>query len=147
MSRPQLSTHPSINNTHPSQITTIPTRDQGLGGFPMPHEIISSLVHHFFPSVEQKLKRTVTIPMTRTITSQHGDPAPGTTVVPYITFDAVVGRNSTFHLLTSEQIEELCGVEFKALNALLWIVPLASASPFSFLDSTERFCSTTLVFS
>lgn len=93
----------------------------------MPHEIISNLVHHFFPSVEQKLKRTVTIPMTHTITSQHGDPVPGATVVPYITFDAVVGRNSSFHLLTSEQIEELCGVEFKALNALLWIVPLVSA--------------------
>lgn len=26
-------------------------------------------------------------------------------------------------MLTSEQVEELGGVEFKALNALLWIVP------------------------
>jgi hypothetical protein len=48
--------------------------------------------------------------------------ADGSKVVPYISFDAVVGRNSTFHLLTNEQLEELGGVEYRALNALLFIV-------------------------
>jgi hypothetical protein len=43
-------------------------------------------------------------------------------VVPYISFNAIVGRNSTFHLLTKEQMEELGGVEYRALNALLWLV-------------------------
>ena len=42
--------------------------------------------------------------------------------VPYVSFDAVVGHNSSFESLTEEQLEELGGVEFRALNALLWIV-------------------------
>jgi len=92
----------------------------------MPHELISSIVHKFFPILERKIKRTVTIPVVRTLTSHHvesGQQAVGSRPVPYITFDALVGRNSTFHDLTREQIEELCGVEFKALNCLVWIVP------------------------
>lgn len=47
----------------------------------------------------------------------------GSRPVNYITFNAMVGRNSTFHDLTKDQIEELCGIEFKALNCLVWIVP------------------------
>jgi hypothetical protein len=66
----------------------------------------------------------MTYPASTTITSQHGSTrnADGSKVVPYISFDAVVGRNSTFHLLTNEQLEELGGVEYRALNALLFIV-------------------------
>ena len=44
--------------------------------------------------------------------------------VPYISFDAIIGRNSVFHELTNEQLEELGGVEYRALNALMWLVPL-----------------------
>ncbi|TFY80691.1 hypothetical protein EWM64_g3316 [Hericium alpestre] len=62
------------------------------------------------------------MPRTRTIASQYGPPSAGARVVPYISFDAVVGRNSVFQHLTNEQIEELGGVEFRALTALLWIV-------------------------
>jgi hypothetical protein len=92
----------------------------------MPHEIISSIVHKFFPNLERRIRRTVTIPVSRTLTSQHvesGQQATGSRPVPYISFNASVGRNSTFHDLTREQIEELCGIEFKALNCLVWIVP------------------------
>jgi hypothetical protein len=66
----------------------------------------------------------MTFPATTTITSQHGGTrnADGSKTVPYISFDAVVGRNSMFHLLTNEQLEELGGVEYRALNALLFIV-------------------------
>ncbi len=42
--------------------------------------------------------------------------------VPYISFDAFVGRNSLFHGLTNEQHDELGGVEYRALRALFWIV-------------------------
>ena len=42
--------------------------------------------------------------------------------VPYISFSAVVGRNSHFHDLTEEQMEELGGIEYRALKALLIIV-------------------------
>ena len=92
----------------------------------MPHELISSIIHKFFPNLERRIKRTVTVPIVRTLTSHHvesGQQAVGSRPVAYITFDALVGRNSTFHDLTHEQIEELCGVEFKALNCLVWIVP------------------------
>lgn len=94
----------------------------------MPHKIIASLFKKLFPRLQRQLTRTVTIPITTTITSQRGSTSlaggDGTKVVPYITFDAVVGRNSAFHLLTNEQLEELGGVEYRALNALLWIVPI-----------------------
>ena len=41
---------------------------------------------------------------------------------PYITFDAIVGRNSHFKSLTSAQEEELGGVEYRALSTLWKIV-------------------------
>ena len=122
-------TQAATNHTHRS---SVPAMQSGMGGFPMPHEIISSVVHKFFPNLERKIRRTVTAPVTRTLTSQHvedGQQALGSRPVPYITFDALVGRNSTFHDLTDEQIEELCGVEFKALNCLVWIVPCARLHP------------------
>ena len=100
---------------------------RGLGGFPMPHEIISSAIHRFFPNLGHNIKRTITIPVSQTLTSQHqvegGQHVAGSRPVNYITFNALVGRNSTFRDLNREQIEELCGIEFKALNCLMWIVP------------------------
>lgn len=83
----------------------------------MPHEIIGAIINRFFPKLERKLTRTVTVPLTTTIASRTG-----TNLVSYISFDAVVGRNSAFQHLTHNQIEELGGVEYRALNALLWIV-------------------------
>ena len=47
---------------------------------------------------------------------------PGARPVSYISFEAVVGRNSAFHQLTHDQLEELGGVEYRGLTALLWIV-------------------------
>ena len=94
----------------------------------MPHEIIGRLVHYLFPKAKAKLERTLTMPRTMTVTSLSGQQSSGegTTVVPYISFDAIVGRNSRFHELTNEQLEELGGVEYRALNALLWLLPLVS---------------------
>lgn len=92
----------------------------------MPHEIFTSLMHRFFPKLERKLTRTMTIPRTRTYVSQHSG-APSGRPVTYISFDAVVGRNSEFKALTTEQLEELGGVEYRALGALLWIVGGVSA--------------------
>ncbi|KAF5357330.1 hypothetical protein D9758_005883 [Tetrapyrgos nigripes] len=122
-SRPQLAMHPTTH-TYNTYKSTRSTKHSGFGGFPMPHEIIHSVVRNFFPKVKRQLSVTATIPRTTTIVSQHGDtvPPPGAKVVPYISFDAVVGRNSAFQMLSSEQIEELGGVEYRALNALLWIV-------------------------
>ncbi|OJA08528.1 hypothetical protein AZE42_02448 [Rhizopogon vesiculosus] len=115
---------------------------RGFGGFPMPHKLLGMLFGWLFPGIKNRLKRTMTIPVTTTLTggglgrtmsgaaSEHGrstrggsiSAAEGAKPVTYISFDAIVGRNSAFHLLTNEQLEELGGVEYRALNALLWLV-------------------------
>lgn len=95
----------------------------------MPHEIAHHLFRRFFPKLQQKLTRTVTVPITTTIASQHSEIPVGARPVPYISFAATVGRNSTFQELNDEQLDELGGVEYRALNALLWIV--GGVCPFS----------------
>jgi hypothetical protein len=91
------------------------------GGFPGPREVISRLLHRFLPALHRRLARTITMPRTTTITSMRRN-TESARAVPYVSFDATVGPNSTFEELTEEQLEELGGVEFRALNALLWIV-------------------------
>ncbi|KAF8911487.1 cation transport protein-domain-containing protein [Gymnopilus junonius] len=117
-----LHTHP----THHSHHSVLPENSmtRGFGGFPSPFALISVLVSRMFPSVKHTLTRTVTIPATVSLTPSGVGAEPGKKQVPYISFDAVVGRNSAFQLLTSDQLEEIGGVEYRALNALLWIVPL-----------------------
>ncbi|KDQ20082.1 hypothetical protein BOTBODRAFT_125633 [Botryobasidium botryosum FD-172 SS1] len=99
-----------------------PSHERGFGGFPMPHVLLSRLLAKAFPSLGQKLTRTVTIPHVATYVSHNGEPPQGAKPAPYITFDAVVGRNSQFERLTSEQEEELGGVEYRGIKMLLWIV-------------------------
>ncbi|KAH9050993.1 cation transport protein-domain-containing protein [Lactarius deliciosus] len=109
------------------------TRHDHFGGFPGARNIISQLVHRFFPGVHRQLRRTVTMPRTTTITSIRGNNR-SARAVPYISFDAVVRHNSAFQSLTDEQLEELGGVEFRALTALLWIIGVyhISAQLFAF---------------
>ena len=101
------------------------------GGFPGPREIISRLIGRFLPGLHRRLTRTITMPRTTTITSMRGN-TERARAVPYVSFDAVVGYNSTFEELTEEQLEELGGVEFRALNALLWIVGIVRFKCFAF---------------
>jgi hypothetical protein len=108
--------------------------NENFGGFPGPRAIISRLIRRFLPGVHRHLTRTLTMPRTTTITSMRGN-TERARPVPYVSFDAVVGHNSSFEELTDEQLEELGGVEFRALNALLWIVGIVSAF----------FCSTVLI--
>jgi hypothetical protein len=106
------------------------TKHSGFGGFPMPHEIARDIFTRFFPKLQRKLTRTMTIPRTTTLNGVVGaKPA------PYISFNAIVGRNSAFHQLTREQQDELGGVEYRALKALLWIV--AGVSFFSMLNQAQ----------
>ena len=100
-----------------------------ISNHPKQPSLLSEVVRKLFPKLHRKLWRTVTEPRTSTLVP--GDPgcAPqsshdGTTVVPYLTFPTTVGKNSTFHDLTQEQLEELGGIEFRALNMLMWAVPL-----------------------
>lgn len=106
----------SVGRVHPG----IRTEDSGFGGFPMPHKLLFNGFGWLFPSLRMRLSRTLTIPAT-TLSSLRSHPN-----LPYVSFDAIVGRNSVFYGLTEEQIDELGGVEYRALNALLWIIPAVS---------------------
>ncbi|KAG2132282.1 cation transport protein-domain-containing protein [Suillus bovinus] len=143
---PTIQTHRSSDARRASNLYHVDQPQEqmlrGFGGFPMPHELLGMLFGWLFPNTMNRLKRTVTIPITTTLTggglgrttsgasSIPGRPThsgsisakEGTKPVTYISFDAVVGRNSAFHLSTNEQLEELGGVEYRALNALLWLV-------------------------
>ena len=69
------------------------------------------------------MPRTATLLPADTVRTSQG-PHTSSTVVPYLSFPTIVGRNSVFHGLTEDQLEELGGIEFRALNMLMWAVPL-----------------------
>ncbi|KAI5982486.1 cation transport protein-domain-containing protein [Pisolithus albus] len=108
---------------------------KGFGGFPMPHQILGRFLGRLFPKAKVRLHRTMTIPVTTSLTGgsilshgrrgSHGvSDADASKPATYISFRATVGRNSAFRALTNEQLEELGGVEYRALNALLWLVAM-----------------------
>lgn len=105
----------------------------GFGGFPNPLVAAAALARQKIPLLRNAVERNLTINRTTTMLSTHsrGDSATGgvrregtglVKPVSYITFDAVVGRNSHFHGLTTAQQEELGGVEYRALSVLFKIV-------------------------
>ncbi|KAJ7099551.1 cation transport protein-domain-containing protein [Mycena belliarum] len=110
------------NATSHSHQSNLDAKHTGFGGFPMPHEIAKKLFTRFFPGLQRKLTRSITFPRTTTLASNRGENVVGAKPAPYISFTAVVGRNSAFQQLTKEQQDELGGVEYRALKALLWIV-------------------------
>jgi Trk-type K+ transport system membrane component len=109
----------------------------GFGGFPSPFELIRMAIDRFFPKASMKVTRTMTMPRTNSIAGRgtiNSGMAEETKEVPYISFSAVVGRNSRFHDLTEEQMDELGGVEYRGLRVLLYIV---SGVCFTFLSMTD----------
>ena len=114
-----------------------PPAEDDFGGFPGPEQLLSRIISKISPRFKNRLKRTLTVPRTETLIPRSGGAviAPDGPVkpVPYLSFSAVV-RNSTFHGLTEANIEELGGVEYRALSALLWIIPLVrTLSRFGYL--------------
>ena len=100
------------------------------GGFPTPIDIVRHFIKKVAPDASRRLSGSFSMPRTNTI-GGRGTIAPdeydrGVKEVPYITFTAKVGRNSHFHELTSEQMDELGGVEYRALRVLLYIVAAVS---------------------
>ncbi|KAJ8489572.1 hypothetical protein ONZ45_g13536 [Pleurotus djamor] len=120
-----LTTHPTV---HTVRQAALPPIHRDFGGFPTPFELLSRLTRKHLPDLHQKLTRTLTLPAAPTLATQRSLNE-GKKPPPYLDFDAIVGRNSTFYLLTDEQLEELGGVELQSLNALSWIVPLVSTYP------------------
>lgn len=119
---PRLSRAASVHHATTPLLATENTRYREFGGFPTPLEILRRVANRFFPSLNRRFTRTVTVPRTMSLVSNRAGALPGTKVVPYISFDAIVGRNSMFHRITSEQRDELGGTEYRALKALLWII-------------------------
>ncbi|KAI0642944.1 TrkH-domain-containing protein [Trametes meyenii] len=104
-------------------------KEDDFGGFPGVQDVVGSLSRKLFPGLRHQLKRTLTVPRTETLVPQTtADVAPISVGpvkrVPYLSFSATVNRNSTFRGLTAENIEELGGVEYRALCSLLWIIPV-----------------------
>lgn len=108
-----------------------PAAEDDFGGFPGVREILSRVLKRFSPRLEHKLRRTLTVPRTETLVPQAGrtviTPEGPVKSVPYFSFPVRVRRNSTFHGLTEENIEELGGVEYRALSALMWLIPVVSS--------------------
>lgn len=100
-------------------------------------------IDRFFPKASMKVSRTMTMPRTNSIAGRgtiNSGMAEETKEVPYISFSAVVGRNSRFHDLTEEQMDELGGVEYRGLRVLLYIV--SGVCHFSHLKNLMLTCST-----
>jgi Trk-type K+ transport system membrane component len=93
----------------------------GLGGFHNPIKMIfDSLKERFHRrGYARHISRTKTIRSVKTGTHLAEDTGEQAN---YISFDALVGRNSRFLSLTSEQRDELGGVEYRGLSLLFRIV-------------------------
>lgn len=104
----------------------------GFGGFPGPREVFTNASRRLFPGLHRQFQKTLTMPRTSTLIpsrSHAAGPQPADAPirpVPYLSFPADVGKNSSFKGLGEEEMLELGGVEYSALNALMWIVPLVS---------------------
>jgi Trk-type K+ transport system membrane component len=129
------SAFPRTYSMRPQSSRMADPRYTGFGGFPTPLQLISRGFHKAFPTAATKLHETVTMPRTNTIAGRDSIHSGDDRHVPYISFSAVVGRNSKFKGLTEEQMDELGGVEYRALKLLFWIVlcywimlPLAGAT-------------------
>ncbi|ETW82185.1 hypothetical protein HETIRDRAFT_154705 [Heterobasidion irregulare TC 32-1] len=122
----QGSVHSLNSQTHTHQrMTQRHLSSASLGGFGDP---LTLPVHYWqqkFPTIRHQLQRTFTIPSESIYTPEGADDRPeGVRPVPYLSFTATVGGNSDFRGLSEQQYKELGGVEYRALSALLWIVPM-----------------------
>lgn len=93
--------------------------ERGFGGFPNPLSIAAQYARSRIPTID----RTFTVPRSTTVTSMHSIGASPTIEgsarqVPYISFDAQVGRNSVFKHLTNEQADELGGIEYRVCSLI-----------------------------
>lgn len=120
-----VSNFPRTYSLRPTQSRRPETKLSGFGGFPTPFQIVRSGVERLLPQATRTLTKTMTMPRTNTLTGRGSVSGDATSKeVPYITFDATVGRNSHFTGLTEEQMDELGGVEFRALRVLFWVVTI-----------------------
>ncbi|ETW82205.1 potassium transporter [Heterobasidion irregulare TC 32-1] len=99
--RRELTRHTTIEIVDPNH-----SQDDEFGGFGNVLDPFASLFHDFFPNIQRKLKRSMTMPIESKLVPDCTD-----TDIP------------AFYGLSDHDCEELGGVEYRALTALLWIVP------------------------
>ncbi|KAI0365314.1 TrkH-domain-containing protein [Pilatotrama ljubarskyi] len=127
-----LSSAPSRRSLRSSIVASPPQvirQEDDFGGFPGIQEVLSRVVSRISPNLQRRLKRTLTMPRTETLVPENAtglrtEGSGAVKRVPYISFSATVKRNSTFYGLTADDIEELGGVEYRALCSLCWIIPV-----------------------
>ncbi|BEI89225.1 uncharacterized protein CcaverHIS019_0205870 [Cutaneotrichosporon cavernicola] len=115
------SAFPRTYSLRPQNSTLVDPRYTGFGGFPTPLHLLRKGFRKAFPRAATKFHETVTMPRTNTVTGRDSIDSGDGRHVPYISFSAAVGRNSKFKGLTEEQMDELGGVEYRALKLLFWI--------------------------
>ncbi|KAF4604082.1 low affinity potassium transporter [Pleurotus pulmonarius] len=134
-----MQTRSSLQPSYMTSRSLQSAKDTHFGGFPSPfvllHRLISYLRQRYAPPRSLPTLSSSAInsnnlkfddfmppppPLDDKGTFRLGDPP--SAPVSYVSFPPIVGRNSMFHLLTEEQLEELGGVEYRALTALLWII-------------------------
>jgi hypothetical protein len=108
------------------------TKRTGYGGFPMPFQLVKSLIQRFSPETNKKLQRTLT---------QYPDESGKPSTAFSTSFPLKIGRNSLFVDLTKEQKEELGGIEYRASKLLLKVVYSVSHSVIRNAEA-DRSCST-----
>ncbi|KDQ33775.1 TRKH superfamily [Pleurotus ostreatus PC15] len=141
-SRPRPTSMQTRSSLQPSYLTSRSlqsAKDTHFGGFPSPFVLLQRLITYLrqryasprsLPTLSSSainsnnLKFDDFMPPLPPIDDKGafklGDPP--SAPVSYVSFPPIIGRNSMFHLLTEEQLEELGGVEYRALTALLWII-------------------------
>ena len=106
------------------------SKDDAFGGFGDPLSLLVRVFRRLFPAMQQRLRRSMTMPAESKLVPHYINLVPhGARPVPYFTFNARVRRNSVFYGLSDDDCEELGGVEYRALTALLWIVSSVSEFP------------------
>lgn len=114
--RPRLTRQRTVQTVNPQH------KDDTLG-FGDPVNWSTKTLHRLFPSLGRRIHRTLTMPdAPRLLVPDRGEIPPGARPVSYLNFNTRVGHNSRFIGLSDDDYEELGGVEYRALSALLWIV-------------------------
>jgi hypothetical protein len=107
--------------THVSSNNTRAFRPDDFGSFPPPWVVAK----HLWRAISPKTQAVVSNRITRTLTVQRTTTLADPATTPWLSFTGLrISRNSHFNLsaLTSSEIEEIGGVEYRALVALAWIV-------------------------
>jgi Cation transport protein len=94
---------------------------------PTPGDLVTRTLERYVPRIHETLSLQPT--MTHQLPASQHNFADGVTrekidiSLSYFSFFPLVSRNSQFHGLTEDQLEELGGVEYTALRTLSWLIP------------------------